>query len=130
LYTHIPKTVVSRAVGIVQTNHRALVRNDEFFVGVFARASRVNHSCRPNAIENWDPRGPGTLSLRAIYDIREGDESTVAYRPATARLSKTERIQMLREDFGFLCTCPVCMIPVSATSASNHRRREIGVLND
>ncbi|KAF9554413.1 SET domain-containing protein [Agrocybe pediades] len=73
--------------------------------GLFLNASRINHSCSPNALWTWD-LDSFTLQLRSVRHIRADEEITVAYVPP--ELSFQERRNLLRERYGFECHCTHC----------------------
>ena len=49
-------------------------------LAVFAFAARANHSCRPSA--SFSTRSKGKISLRALRDLRKGEEVTICYLAA------------------------------------------------
>ena len=76
---------------------------------VYRIISRINHSCRPNAIVEWNPsKGEGTL--HALRKIAAGEEITIDYlcRPEDTLNSISERRKLLEEQYDFVCTCPAC----------------------
>ena len=52
-----------------------------------------------------------------MRDIKEGDEITFSYLPASAEGSDEREIRQAytREWYGFQCTCEVCILNVSQT---------------
>ncbi|KAF2102560.1 SET domain-containing protein [Rhizodiscina lignyota] len=80
---------------------------------VFPTASRINHSCVPNAHFAWNQNldnGKGMETVHAIYDIEKGEEIEVTYcdifyDPA---MRKWEL-----QHYGFRCACPACVGPGS-----------------
>ncbi|KAK4948948.1 hypothetical protein LTR10_012321 [Elasticomyces elasticus] len=76
---------------------------------VFEVISRANHSCRPNAVVEWDPDlGQGTL--HSLVNIAEGDDIEIDYLGnAKDTLQPREgRRKLLRDNHGFECICPAC----------------------
>ena len=76
---------------------------------VFEIISRINHSCKPNAVMTWNKRlEQGTIF--AITGISEGDEITISYYADlhSQLRSIRERCTMLFESHGFVCLCPAC----------------------
>ena len=71
----------------------------------FLLISRVNHSCAPNALFNFnDVLQKGTLE--AVGGIACGEEITFNYG---ARGDREARQTFLRERFGFVCGCERCV---------------------
>lgn len=72
-------------------------------IGVYALASSINHSCRPNAVVSFKGR---ELTIRAIRQIQSGEEITISY---TDQLKSTwsRRLQLLRHYY-FICHCERC----------------------
>ncbi|XP_065178834.1 histone-lysine N-methyltransferase SMYD3-like [Sycon ciliatum] len=83
------------------------IYNSEFQntgIGLYARLSKINHSCDPNCVVMFN--GP-TAHLRTLKAIAEGEEITISYIDV---LNTTERRRdLLRTQFHFFCTCPVCV---------------------
>ena len=49
------------------------------------------------------------VELRAVKDILKGEEITICYLDAVdSRETRTDRKNMLREEFAFVCKCKVC----------------------
>ena len=70
--------------------------------------SRVNHSCRPNAIVEWDADlGKGTL--RALEDIAAGQEISIDYmaKPGQCLRGRNARRADLQRHYKFQCDCHV-----------------------
>lgn len=49
-----------------------------------------------------------TLIVRAIRDVRKGDEVFNCYGPHYRRMRRTERLEMLESQYSFVCTCEHC----------------------
>lgn len=96
-------------------------------MGVFYECSRINHSCRPNAQNQWCSR-LGSMTIHAIDDIKPGEEITISYTPDV--MTSAERRQRLLTRFGFLCTCSLCSSSPQAIEASDRRLRRIKALDD
>ena len=79
---------------------------------LFVKASRLNHSCQPNAEWQIDAGGVGkripTLSLRTKQSVKKGEELTIDYIRELPDLVQSERRKLLQQDYGFLCTCTRC----------------------
>ena len=67
--------------------------------GLYYQLSRVNHSCDPNSEIKITPTGAQLVSLRPIQD---GEEVTYSYTPTPTR-------ENLLQQYGFTCTCQVCV---------------------
>lgn len=73
-------------------------------VGLFPKTARINHSCKPNAVNYWSEK----LQKRIIYagrDIVASEEITVSYIPL---LKKTAERQRRLAQYGFVCSCEAC----------------------
>lgn len=73
-------------------------------VGLYARASRLNHSCRPNLVR--ERRGGGGLAFTTLRPVAAGDELTFSYVPVTDDAAK--RRSVLQTHFQFDCGCARC----------------------
>lgn len=61
--------------------------------GIFMKASRINHSCCPNAFFAWNPN-LGQLTIHAMFDILPDVEITIAYDfPFQSRDIRQEKLQ-------------------------------------
>lgn len=94
----------SELMGIIKTNGIPLGADSEQG-GIFARTSRINHACKPNARYIWRP-DIGKELVFAIRPIAKGDEITVCYLAEYA--CKKTRQKMLQKRFNFTCRCPTC----------------------
>ena len=93
--------------------------------GVFLKASRINHSCCPNACFAWN-RYLGRLTIHAMVDIPAGEEITISYgRPF---ITLQERQAMFRRCFGFVCDCPACRRASQGDQDGEMRRQRMGIL--
>ncbi|KAL1747751.1 hypothetical protein HDZ31DRAFT_31088 [Schizophyllum fasciatum] len=116
-----------RALGIFKTNGIGLGDlliyggpvQDHSYVGVFARASRTNHSCSPNAVYHFDLPS-FTLQLRAIRHLEAGEEIYISY--CDTLLQPTAMRQQALQSYGFRCTCTACL----TSETSDARRAKIG----
>jgi len=79
--------------------------------GLFLIAGRINHSCKPNAL--WSTVDSKLLELRALRDIKEGEEITVSYLNPAKFLTKDERFKLF-ENWKFQCACELCSLDASA----------------
>ncbi|KZV74932.1 SET domain-containing protein [Peniophora sp. CONT] len=77
------------------------------YSGVGANASRINHSCSPNAAFSFDMPS-FSMEINALRPISKGEEITVAY--CAVKIPAAERQNALKP-YRFTCTCPACMNP-------------------
>lgn len=88
--------------------------------GIFMKASRINHSCCPNAFFAWNPN-LGQLTIHAMRNIPTDDEITIAYDfPFQSRDVRQEKLQ---EIYGFQCRCPACRLDNERGRLSEVHRR-------
>ncbi|EAQ83113.1 hypothetical protein CHGG_10931 [Chaetomium globosum CBS 148.51] len=91
---------------------------DSASVLLYLNASRLNHSCIPNA----DPASKDDTSymvMRANRDINAGEEITSSY--ILRVVPRATRLQQLSKGWGFTCQCPACD-PKNPFSDSHERR--------
>ena len=89
-----------------------------------ALTASFNHSCLPNADHAFDWSAL-RMSVYATRDIEAGEEILIEYTSALIQRSRAERREILREAFGFDCTCRACSRTGSAATASDARRAKI-----
>lgn len=77
--------------------------------GIFPLASRLNHSCTPNAEPTFSTR-LNTLSVRALQPVDQDAELTISYLGPRLLLPAQERQAWLLRSFGFLCECEACTV--------------------
>ena len=94
--------------------------------GIFLKASRFNHSCIPNAYFAWNPRSR-CITINAVVDIRTNDEICLDYMPKFFAKSRSGRHRELRH-YAFTCQCPACLSNSEFGSASEERRKRMGIL--
>ncbi|KAL1412983.1 hypothetical protein Q8F55_000732 [Vanrija albida] len=76
--------------------------------GIFKVASRINHSCAPNAGWYWCSVKKALLVV-AYRKIKEGDEITASYlSPEVLCKPRAERRERTLVGFGFECACVAC----------------------
>lgn len=79
--------------------------------------ARINHSCAPNAYLHMTGHGAGMrVKLRAISDIKKGEQVTVAYFSELVQEVEHRRA-LLNEAFHFDCRCKRC-----TTEGARHKR--------
>ena len=84
-------------------------------------ASRINHSCVPNAHYSWNSNIKRE-TLHAVKDIREGEEITVGYCPPFRTLEERQRDL---EPYVFDCNCPACQPHTMFGIGSQSRRQQM-----
>ncbi|KAF2868036.1 hypothetical protein BDV95DRAFT_457425, partial [Massariosphaeria phaeospora] len=85
----------------------------------------INHTCIPNSHNNWNSETE-LETIHAVRDIKAGEEITISYaegEPARQRLDK------LKNAFGFDCKCELCSRPAAELQESDARRVEIEQLD-
>jgi len=108
------------AMGIMRTNGLPCGKNGE---GVFAKFSRINHSCCPNSNHMWSEGGLEER-LFALVDIPKEAEITTSYLTGDELLSsRQERRNVLMEKFRFQCRCRACALSDYSVKESDRRRR-------
>jgi hypothetical protein len=78
-------------------------------IGLFGTANRINHSCKPNAVQTFFYGEQGSmpkLRVTACYNIPSGSEICISYLD-NHQLRKT-RQESLQRDYNFVCTCQYC----------------------
>lgn len=90
-------------------------------LGLFPKGARINHSCRPNTSQYWDP-STGRRIVYANRRIEEGEEFFATYIPL---LYPHEARQSRLDQYGFKCTCSACAAEDAARNASDHRRQDL-----
>ena len=119
-------------VAILSTNAFQLYEKtdtDPGNIGIFLDASRINHSCCPNSIQNWN-KMVGHSTVHATKAISVDEEITVAYIDIWAdRRIRKEKFGR----YGFICTCPACDETLATTEegkASQMRRERLNRLDN
>lgn len=90
-----------------------------FGQAVFETAARLNHSCVPNVHHSYNPTLK-KLTVHANRDIEAGEELCTTYLGGPGNYYvRSQRLEILRSNYGFTCKCPACS---DATGASDGRR--------
>ena len=111
--------------GIVKTN--ALPCGpDSMIGGVYPTICLINHSCLPNAHNNWNS-DTDSETIHAIRCINAGEEITISYDKGG---SSDTRRNHLKDAFGFDCNCSVCSLSLPELKISDARRLQIQHLDD
>ena len=92
--------------------------------GIFPTASRLNHSCVPNAYFAWNWKSK-TLTVHALTPIPSGQEILVNYRVLNYLKTGAERRQELSNDYHFVCNYPACEPNTDFSAASEDRRTKM-----
>lgn len=85
--------------------------------GVFATASRLNHSCKPNSKHTWNA-AIKEQTVYAIRPIKAGQELSLSYLQGG---TFPERQLELQSSFGFTCVCELCSLSPPERRASDDR---------
>ena len=119
----IPK--VLHLEDVLNTNAFGTVIDDQQTpAGVFLTASRLNHSCVPNA-DHFCGNESRWKSFVANRDITEGEEITISYIDHLKH--RTERQLELRK-WAIVCQCPVCDVDHPDSRAHEDRLKRIARL--
>ena len=94
--------------------------------GVFLKASRINHSCTPNAHFAWNVNIQRE-TIHAIADIQANEEILISY--CYPHLDVYHRQQKL-EPYGFDCSCAPCLQDTALGRTSEARRCRMGELQE
>ena len=81
-------------------------------------ASRINHSCIPNAHYSWNTNIERE-TVHAVKDIFKGEEITISYCSALRSLEDREREL---QPYVFTCRCPACQTDTDFGAISQIRR--------
>ena len=84
-------------------------------------ASRINHSCVPNAHYSWNC-SIKRITVHAVKDIPQNEEITISY---CSGLRSFEERQRELEPYVFVCNCPACRTDTDFGSKSRIRRRQM-----
>jgi len=95
-------------------------------VGIFLTASRINHSCTPNAYHSFNTNSR-QLTVFAIKDIPENTEITISY---IDHLDYEKRRGILWERYRFTCDCELCEKRGSDRENSDNKFTYIQKVND
>lgn len=92
---------------------------DQIGVGVFANASRINHSCVPNVHFTNNGQLINKETVHTARDIEKGEELLATYIGPQACYQRTElRQKHLSKHYGFECKCPACSGLVPGSDAN------------
>ena len=91
---------------------------------VYRVCSRINHACHPNCFAGWSA-ALGKQTVHALRDIAQGDELSVAYVGGAEAGVRESRRVLLRDKYGFECSCDACRLEGSALARSEARQTRI-----
>ena len=97
--------------------------------GVFFKATRINHSCVPNAYFAWNSV-LNRLTVYAIMNISHNSEIFVNYRRNDAYENVQVRRLNLQTTYHFNCNCDACHGTRTFGQASRQRRTEMRTLKN
>jgi len=119
------KNLVSKLVGIVETNSIVCKLGKEATKNVYLKASLLNHDCRPNL--TWHPLNTyeGTIVVKVLRTVVKGEELTVSYIRDETCLTRIQRKEKL-EAYMFECKCNICK---EEDTADEEMRKEFQELN-
>ncbi|KAG8532461.1 uncharacterized protein KY384_002338 [Bacidia gigantensis] len=89
--------------------------------GIFPKASKINHSCLPNAHCCWNDR-VGLFTVSAVRNIAAGEEIEICYK-AMCR-TREERAEDLSVQ-NFICGCKACDATTTFGRKSDERRKQL-----
>ncbi|KAF4624534.1 hypothetical protein G7Y89_g13638 [Cudoniella acicularis] len=90
-----------------------------------SKGTRIIFVCQMLTI-NWNSAEEHE-TIHAIRSIERGTEITISYDHGG---TSSERQALLKESFGFSCTCSGCTLPPSSLQASDNRRTQIQNLDE
>lgn len=108
---------------IYYTNNVQMDTNGRYGNGVFRDYSRINHSCRRNVYNSFNPT-LGKETIHALRDIKAGEEILASYVALNVVL-RDQRREALRENWGFECECEVCGEETGVGEGRRERLAEI-----
>ncbi|KAG6948626.1 hypothetical protein JG688_00015012, partial [Phytophthora aleatoria] len=110
---HLPVEEILVIAAQINENSYSLDALDEKHlvaaVGLFPICGLINHSCQPNC--TWSNAGDSIMEVRALRDIKEGEEITLSYIDIDKE--RNERQKELRDTKHFDCQCERCSTPLS-----------------
>ncbi|KAH9905154.1 SET domain-containing protein [Xylariomycetidae sp. FL2044] len=106
---------------ILRTNIFGLELGDLVHMGLYPRASRINHDCKPNVYWKYIP-ATLTVEIVAIQPIAKGQEIVQSYVPLG--LPYEQRQQDLAK-WNFECTCSLCAASQERRAVSDQRRARL-----
>jgi hypothetical protein len=83
----------------------------------------MNHSCKPSVQKSSDDYVEA--EVRALRDIKAGEEITVSYISTSDLGTKAERAEKLRRSWGFECHCEICSLTKKKQRRNDQLRTEV-----
>jgi hypothetical protein len=85
------------------------IATEDGYKCLFPNLALTNHSCAPNSSWTGNIEAPRQLELRAVRDIKAGEEVTVNYIIVEGRFSdKNARQTRIKDGWEFECKCQLC----------------------
>jgi hypothetical protein len=111
----------------VNTNAFDINIDDTGMFAVMPEIAMLNHDCRPNAAYFWDQ---DTLShyVHATQTIYPGEEITITY--INNERKREARMQNLKKNWGFDCSCSSCAAHPVFTAESDARMQAIDDISE
>ena len=96
-------------------------------VGFFPTCARLNHSCQFNVYHSYSFNRMRKYVI-ACRDIARGEQLTM--NMVADFLPRKQRMQLLQQEHGFVCTCAVCSLTGEALEHSENQRSIVTQLDD
>ncbi|KAJ5305142.1 uncharacterized protein N7443_004802 [Penicillium atrosanguineum] len=92
--------------GLFPISDPPVERGVDYGLGIYPRATIINHSCIPNV--TWKPDNDGRMVLTTSRDLAAGDECFICYFDPCKYVDVKARQKLLQENFLFSCHCDRC----------------------
>jgi len=97
---------------------------DQERCGLYEVASRINHSCSPNAY--WEARSKDTkLTVRTCQAVALGEEAVVDYYIFDNFPTREERLTKINKERLFACRCSLCSLPEDEVKKDDAKRTRL-----
>ena len=97
-----------KTFAIFFNNHFGDIRGNHLFLDL----SLVNHCCDPNSKYLGTDDSEKIMELRAIKEIKKGEEITISYVHFSKGFLEEKELRQINLDrWNFKCTCPHCLQP-------------------
>ena len=96
-----------QAIGILRNNAMTYNQTRDN-VDLCLALALINNSCSPNCATNALLENPNFREVRAVEDIRKGEEITVPYENSYMYHNTEERQKRIKENWDFDCICERC----------------------
>ncbi|KAF2667580.1 SET domain-containing protein [Microthyrium microscopicum] len=94
--------------------------------GLFVVASRIRHSCQPNAVGHWN-ENTKRHTVHALRTIHEDEEIYISWIAITG--DRATRQALHKKKFGFPCSCYLCTSPPSLSAEHDRKKNEIASID-